>query len=57
MKVPALRLPIGVHTGMPDEHTISAVTHGLLALHVMPAVHGSQLPIASHTPPEHAVPA
>jgi|LNFM01.1.fsa_nt_gb hypothetical protein len=53
---PAVVLPEFAHTAVPVMHEIAPVLHGLLGVHVAPAMHALQRPIPSQTPPGHIDP-
>lgn len=55
-EVPGATLPESVQTGAPLEHAMTAEWHGFDEAHAAPATHGTQAPLASHTPPAQAVP-
>lgn len=54
--VPALAEPVALQSGVPVEHEVVPVWHGLLGVQLTPAVHPLQRPAPSQTPPAHGKP-
>ncbi len=55
---PAGSLPVILHTGVPLEHSVRPISHGLPVVHAAASAHAPQVPPAAHTSPApHGVPA
>lgn len=44
-------VPVSMHTGAPEPHTVVPAWHRLAGVHACPATHGTQAPLALHTLP------